>query len=178
VNGGWPIPSAEAGPDTSSPAPTKGKTMKETRKSPVLAGIFSLLPGLGQVYVGYYVTGFVYIMVVAGVMAIIADPRGHETGPLLPMFLSFFWLFNIIDAVRRANAYNLHYTGEEEKPAPTDSPLVGGLVLLVAGILFTLKYTFGLEMEWLRRYWPLGLVLGGAYLVWKYLRTRRRLRSE
>ena len=167
----------EESPDGFSPAQTKGMTMKETKKSPVLAGILSLLPGLGQVYVGYYVTGFVHIMVVAGIMAVLSDSGKHESGPLLPVFLTFFWLFNIIDAVRRANAYNLYYTGEEDKPAPTDSPLIGGLVLLLAGILFTLKYTFGLEMDWLRQYWPLGLVLGGAYLVWKYLRTRRRLRS-
>ena len=153
--------------------------MKETRKSPVLAGIFSsILPGLGQVYLGFYITGFVYILVVAATMTVMDTTRELSHEPLLPMFLAFFWLFNIIDAVRRAHAYNLYYTGEEEKPAPTDSPLVGGVVLLAAGILFTLKYTFGLEMEWLRQYWPLGLVLGGAYLVWKYLRTRRRLRSQ
>jgi len=152
--------------------------MSPTKKSPFLAGLFSLLPGLGQVYLGYYVTGFIYILVVAGTMTIInASPQnGHE--PLLPMFISFFWIFNIIDAVRRAQAYNRFYTGEAEKPAPTDSPLVGGLVLLVAGILFTLKYTFGVEMDWLRQYWPLGLVMGGVYLVWKYLRVRRAMRSE
>ena len=42
------------------------------RKSPWLAAILSAMPGLGQIYVGYYQQGFINALVVGGLIAIIA----------------------------------------------------------------------------------------------------------
>ena len=40
--------------------------MRDPRsKSPALAAILSMMPGLGQVYIGYYQRGFVHILVIA-----------------------------------------------------------------------------------------------------------------
>jgi hypothetical protein len=155
----------------------KGAIMKEQRKSPALAGILSTMPGLGQVYVGYYISGFIHMLVVSGIISTLSSSYGRGMEPFLGPFLAFFWLFNIIDAVRKANLYNLHSMGEREEPLPTDSPLIGGVVLLVAGALFTLRITFGLDMDWLAQVWPLALIVAGVYLVWKYRRARRELRS-
>jgi hypothetical protein len=156
------------------------KSMLEMRKSPFLAGLLSLLPGLGQVYVGYYVSGFVNVVIVGATITALNSMEGHHGSgePFLGIFLAFFWLFNIIDAVRKANLYNLYQLGEKERPAPTDSPLVGGIVLVVAGLLFAAKFTFGLDMDWLQQVWPLALLIGGAYLIWKYRRTKRQMRGS
>jgi hypothetical protein len=151
--------------------------MKEARKSPALAGVLSIMPGLGQIYVGYYITGFIYTLVVSGIISTLNSRFGRGMEPFLGTFLAFFWMFNIIDAVRKAHLYNLYSMGEREEPLPTDSPLVGGVVLLIAGALFTLKITFGLEMDWLAQAWPLALIVAGIYLVWKYRRARSELRS-
>jgi TM2 domain-containing membrane protein YozV len=154
--------------------------MNEMKKSPFLAGLLSTMPGLGQVYVGYYVSGFVNVLVVAGIIGVLATGGGPGRGfePFLGLFLAFFWLFNIVDAVRKANLYNLHQLGEREERLPTDSPLIGGAVLLIAGVLLTLHFTLGLEMAWLQQVWPLALLLAGGYLIWKYQRTKRELRGR
>lgn len=157
----------------------QGAHREALRKSPVLAGLLSLLPGLGQVYVGYYLVGFIHLVVVGLVITMISSHHdaSPDLAPFFGLFLSFFWIFNIIDAVRRANLYNAHLAGGREVKPPTDSPLVGGIVLLIAGLVLTLEITMGIEMEFLETTWPLGILAAAAYLIWKYVRTRAQLRA-
>ena len=74
----------------------KGNPM---RKSPALAAWLSLMPGLGQIYVGYYKAGFITILVVVSIIMLLAR-SGDSVGPFLGSFLAFFWVFNMIDAHR------------------------------------------------------------------------------
>ncbi len=147
------------------------------RKSQLLAGFLSMLPGLGQAYVGYYVSGFINIAVVGALISLLSsnDVRGAE--PFLGLFLSFFWFFNVIDAVRKAKLYNLSAIGETASPVPTDSPLLGGVALVVIGILLTLTVTFDIDLDWLEDVWPLFLLALGFYLLWKYQRARKELKQ-
>jgi hypothetical protein len=145
------------------------------RKSPTLAAVLSLMPGLGQIYVGYYIAGFVNVLVVALLINLLAHMQGPGPQPFFGLFLSFFWLFNMLDAARRARLYNRHAAGEREASLPTDSPLVGGIVLLGAGLLLTLSITFDIPLRFLETIWPLGLVLAAIYLLAKYWRTRARM---
>ncbi len=148
------------------------------RKSPTLAGILSLLPGLGQAYVGYYKSGFITVLITAAVITLIDKYEGGGAEPFFGLFLSFFWIFNIIDAVRKAKLYNQHLAGQERIEAPTDSPLAAGIILLILGLFLTLTITMGLDMDFVEDYWPLALLAGGVYLLWKYIRTRRELISR
>lgn len=163
-------------PCLESPPPRPAPT-ESLRKSPALAAILSLLPGMGQVYVGYYVAGFIHIVVVGMIITLLARNTFHGHEPFLGLFLGFFWIFNMIDASRRANHYNRHLLGTAERKAPTDSPLVGGIVLLILGILLTLAITFDLELSFLDTTWPLGLLAAAVYMLWKYAKTRRELRA-
>lgn len=149
--------------------------MNEMKKSPALAGFLSMLPGLGQAYVGYYTQGFIFILIFGACIAAMDHARGIEA--LLGPFIAFWWFFNIIDAVRKAKLYNAHQMGAAEAKLPTDSPLVGGIILLVIGVILTAHITFDIDMEWLENVWPLGLIAGGLYLVWKYQRAKQELRS-
>src|SRR2546422_5711021 len=81
--------------------------LRDTRsKSPALAAVLSMMPGLGQVSVGYYQRGFVHAAVVATLVTILASGTLDRLNPLFALFMSFFWLYNIIDAARRASLYN------------------------------------------------------------------------
>lgn len=142
------------------------------QKSPTLAAVLSLMPGLGQVYVGYYLAGFINILVVALLINTLTHIHGPGPQPFLGLFLAFFWLFNVFDAARRANLYNRHIAGTREEAPPTDSPLTGGIILLVIGILLTLAITFDIRLAFLETIWPLALVAAAVYLLVKYWRTR------
>ncbi|HZI94428.1 MAG TPA: hypothetical protein VFE84_09305 [Patescibacteria group bacterium] len=147
-------------------------------KSPTLAGFLSLMPGLGQVYVGYYQRGFVHIMVVASVIALLANDALPALIPLLGLFLAFFWLYNVIDAARRASLYNMALRGADPMAMPEDFELpgtrgsvAGGVTLMLVGFLLLLHTRFDVSLDWLRDWWPVAPLMFGAWLVYKGMTT-------
>ena len=144
------------------------------RKSPLLATLLSMMPGLGQVYVGYYQTGFMYIVTVAGTIMVLNMPGTRGLEPFLGVFLAFFWIFNMIDANRRAQYYNRVLDGADKETIPDGFPTAGGrgsvpagVILVVLGTLFILDLNFGVSLEWIENWWPLALVAGGGWLILK-----------
>ena len=72
-------------------APPKQYSATDSRyKSPALATIMSLMPGLGQIYVGYYRQGFINIIVIAGIIALLSS---HSFSHGLEPFFGFFATF-------------------------------------------------------------------------------------
>lgn len=154
------------------------------RKSPALAAILSAMPGLGQIYVGYYHQGFINILVVGTVIALLNVRgsyvvRGFE--PLFGLFLAFFWLYNMVDAYRRAMFYNhsLAGLGKGDVPETMTLPkaqgsLGGGILLIVVGLLLFANTALGLSLDWLEQWWPMGLVLCGAYLVYMNAAAKKK----
>jgi TM2 domain-containing membrane protein YozV len=175
----WPIPGMDP--------------MERKRKVPALAAILSLMPGLGQVYVGYYIRGFIHVIVVATTITLLANGAGHammdgeitrdalNAAPLLGLFLSFFWLYNMIDAWRLASLYNEALLAGRTGDAKIDLPLpsaggalTGGIVLVVVGLILFLNTMFGMSLDWLRDWWPLAPVGFGIYLIAQAVRDRKR----
>lgn len=147
-------------------------------KSPFLAAFLSLIPGLGQVYVGYYNRGFVNPVVVGGILSILIvagdSPSPPFFFPLAVIFLIFFWLYNIIDAWRRATMYNLALEGVESISLPDDmsapslgGSTFGGVVLALAGLVILLHTRFGLPVEVLEQWWPVAPIAFGGYLIYR-----------
>ena len=165
----------------------KGYFDDPRQKSAAVAALLSILPGLGQVYIGYYQQGFVNVIVVAGLIALLASGMGTGLTILAAFFLAFFWLYNMIDAARRATLYNqmLAGLGPTQLPEDVQSPsargsLVGGMILIGLGLLLFAHTRFNYSLDWLEDWWPLALVLAGAYLIysWRKERKHRAERSE
>lgn len=153
------------------------------RKSPAVAGLLSLMPGVGQIYVGYYKLGFVHNVVFGMIIAVLAA-NGGPLGSLMPtvaLFLPFFVIYNIVDAVRRATLYNLALDGVDgiELPEMTTSlpkltgSVRGGAALIAVGVVLLSNTLFGVSLDWLASWWPLGLVGLGVYLLVKANQERR-----
>lgn len=151
------------------------------QKSPFLAGLLSAMPGLGQVYVGYYQRGFVHALVVAVLLSVVSSGDLEALTPLAVVFMSFFWLYNIIDAARRASLYNQALAGIGEVDLPEDfkvpgfrGSVMGGTLIAAAGVVLLLHTRFGVSLDWLEEWWPAGLIGFGVYLVWKAWQERPR----
>jgi len=149
-------------------------------KSPALTSVLSLAPGLGQVYLGYYSRGFTHMAIVAGTIAILAEGNIPDfMYPLLGIFLPFFWLYNIVDAGRRAAYYNMVLAGSDPKgilpefdmPQRSGS-MAGGLALIFGGLFLLIHIQFGFSLRWLETWWPIIPVFIGIYLFAKGLRER------
>ena len=141
--------------------------------------MLSLAPGLGQVYLGYYTRGFTHLGIVAFVIAILAEGDIPDfMYPLLGLFLPFFWLYNIIDAGRRAAYFNMVMDGaSEDMPPEFDMPqrggsMAGGLALIAGGLFMLLHLQLDLSLRWLETWWPLIPVFIGIYLFMRGLRER------
>lgn len=151
------------------------------RKSPFLAGLLSLVPGLGQVYTGYYQRGFVHAFVIAGTITLLASGDMDALVPLAALFLVFFWLYNVVDAARRASLYNQVLDGVADVELPEDwktpgfrGSIVGGLVIAAFGVVLLLETRYDITLEWLEEWWPVGIIAFGLYLVYKAIEDRRK----
>ena len=172
-----PTPPAPVQPAPAAP-PLSPAVNDPRRKKPFLATILSVVPGLGQVYVGYYKRGFINAITVALLITFLT----LEIVPLMPLagiFLGFFWLYNLVDAGRRASLYNQALAGgtEIELPADFETPgfrgsLVGGAALVVLGLIMLSHTAFDASLAWLEDWWPLALIGFGAYLVVKAMQER------
>ncbi|HET6374006.1 MAG TPA: DUF5668 domain-containing protein [Candidatus Polarisedimenticolia bacterium] len=152
-------------------------------KSPALACFLSVMPGLGQIYVGYYQRGFVHVLVVGSVIALLADGAVPALIPLMGIFLAFFWLYNVIDAGRRAALYNLALSGAGsiKLPDEMDLPgmggsLIGGICLIAFGVILLAHTRFDMSLAWVKEWWPMAPILFGAYLAYKGATSRQQER--
>lgn len=141
------------------------------RKSPRLAAALSAVPGVGQVYVGYYVRGFVLASTFLFMLLFAANAPGYMDP--VPGFAVFFvWLFNVIDAGRMAALYNHALAGSDQIRLPEDFevPAVGGSIgggalLVLFGLIALSNTLFGMSLEWLESWWPVFPLGLGLYLV-------------
>jgi len=150
------------------------------RKSPVLATFLSFMPGLGQIYVGYYRQGFINAIVI-GTLCTLMEPAPNELTPLLALFMAFYWLYNIVDAGRRALLYNEALAGrsgielpEESKTPGMRGSIVGGLAIAIVGGILLSNTLLGMSLEWIQDWWPAALILFGLYLVGRAVIDRGR----
>lgn len=149
------------------------------RKSMLLASALSAMPGLGQIYVGYYRQGFTNILVICGLLGIVAlGAFGGALEPVAALFGVFFWFYNVVDAGRRASLYNQALAGLRPMDLPENAKgpglrgsLGGGIALIVIGLALFAHTKFGMPLEWLRDWSPLGLVAIGVWLIYEHRRA-------
>ena len=157
------------------PTPTGGRDPK----SPTLAGLLALFPGIGHLYLGAVQRGLVFTGMF---MAIVFALNSYEFRPLQPLLglgLPFLVVYNIVDAVRGARAINRAATSG--RPAPEFGvPWVSrngeaggrtaGWVLIGLGVLLLGVTRFDLDLRWLVEWWPVILIVLG----WRMLSRERR----
>ena len=168
------------------PAGMQGAMPRLQRKSPFLAGLLSLMPGIGQIYVGYYALGFIHIAVFVTSIFLLVRMSINSFSALIPalgVFLGFFVVYNIVDAARRAVLYNLALDGVQGIRLPDmnaslpklqlQGSVPAGAALIALGVVLLSNTLLGFSLDWLASWWPLGLVGLGAWLVAKARQERR-----
>ncbi len=147
-------------------------------KSSAAAGWLSIMPGMGQIYLGYYQRGFIHIMICATLITALARGVG-SLSPLFAIFLAFFLFYNILDASLRASLVNRAIAGLHGSDLPDDFEMPGsggglgtGIILTVLGGLIFLNTKFDVSLDWLEEWWPLALVAGGVYLIRKNMQKK------
>ncbi len=179
-----PPPQAAPPPGVAAPqaawSPAVGRASDPRRKNVILACVLSMMPGLGQVYVGYYKVGFIHVAIVASTIAMLSSNLPADgMYPLFGIFLAFFLLYNVVDAGRRAAYYNQALDGvsgveipdEMSLPSPGGS-VAGGAILIIVGTILLSHTALDFSMSWLEEWWPAAPILFGAYLVYRGIQER------
>ena len=142
-------------------------------KSPAVAGLLSVIPGLGHVYLGLYQRAIAFFAVWVIIMSIAPHGPG-PAGVLIP----FWWFFVLIDAVRQAKAINTTGAPESnllvgEKPMNVSGSLVFGIFLILVGVFFLIERYWRIDLSFLYDFWPVFLIAFGAWQVWLYWKAKK-----
>ncbi|HET9309238.1 MAG TPA: DUF5668 domain-containing protein [Candidatus Sulfotelmatobacter sp.] len=140
----------------------------------ILAGFFPI--GVGAVYTGQYAKGLSHLVIMVLLILGLGSDLPWYVITMLGIATGFFYVYQIIDAVRSAKAiqmgepapdpFGLAATfGAGEKFEATKVP-AGAVVLIGLGVLFLL-HTAGLFEFGLDRFWPLILIFLGVWLFAK-----------
>jgi len=188
ASAGYEGPAPQPPPAYGPPAaePRAGAPAQDPRtKSAPLACVLSALPGLGQVYVGYYQRGFVHAIVAASLVTLISTGDLDELTPLAALFMAFFWLYNIIDAGRRASMYNQVLAGGQLPDMPSDfqmpgigGSIFGGLLLIGIGFVLLMHTRFDMPLVFMADWWPVIPMLFGVYLVFRAVQEKAATKSD
>jgi|WetSurMetagenome_2_1015567.scaffolds.fasta_scaffold58294_2 hypothetical protein len=157
-----------------TPQPTYAPAVAAPRRSPGVAAILACFPGLGHLYLGLYQRGVAFFLAFA---ASIWMADHGDLGILIP----FVWFFNVIDAYRQANLINqASATGVMPEPLqlPKSRGSLGfGVFLLLLGLLLLYNQFYPLDLTFLVDWWPMLLVLAGAYMLAKHFVEQKRQRD-
>ncbi len=139
----------------------------------ILAGFFPF--GVGAVYTGQYAKGLAHLVVfgllIAGISA--SDrPHAEALGVICGIAVSFFYIYQIFDAVRSARAiqmaqpvpdpFGLAATFGGGTRIETNRIPMGAIVLILLGVLFLL-HTMGVGVN-VDRFWPVFLIGIGGWM--------------
>ncbi len=143
--------------------------------NPTVAGILGAIPlGLGAVYCGQYAKGLAHLGIVVLAIVGLSSDLPWQADTALGIFLGFFWVYQILDAVRTARAiqadepapdpFGLASTfGTGEKIDTTKVPAAAA-ILIGLGVLFLINTVFDFSLH---RFWPIILIVIGVWLFAK-----------
>jgi TM2 domain-containing membrane protein YozV len=155
-----------------APAAGGGPVQPASGPNPALAGILSgFFPfGVGAVYTGQYAKGLAHLII----FFLLVWGTGHISGLICGLGIAFFYVYQIIDAVRSAKAIQMGQpapdpfglgqtfsTGQQK----TDMAKIptGAIVLIGLGVLFML-HTMGMLEFGVDRVWPFFLLFLGFWM--------------
>lgn len=138
----------------------------------ILAGFFPF--GVGAVYCSQYAKGLAHLLIFA--MLCFAAGHAGQWGWIFGVSIAFFYVYQIIDAVRTAHALQAGQPAPDpfglaqtfsmgDKSESKNIPAVA-VILIGLGVLFLLHtmniFEFGLD-----RFWPLILIFFGGWMLAK-----------
>ena len=144
--------------------------------NPTVAGILGAIPlGLGAVYCGQYAKGLAHLGIVVLAIVGLSSDLPWQADMVLGIFLGFFWVYQILDAVRTAKAlqagepapdpFGLAQTfGTGERLDTTQVPAAAA-ILIGLGVLFLINTVFDFSLH---RFWPIILIVLGVWLFAKH----------
>jgi hypothetical protein len=154
---------------------TSDSNVIRRQTSPFIATFLSLfVPGLGAAYNGQTSKAIVHFAVFASFFQMAVVTNGVA---IFVLGVFGTWLFAAVDACRTAQLMRAGLAPDAEEDAITrqlyGNPVAWGITLLVLGVVFLAHTLLGVQFP-VKRTLPVALVVLGAYMLFDYLKRRRR----
>jgi hypothetical protein len=141
--------------------------------SPGLAFFLGWIPGVGAIYNGQYAKGVVHALIFGLLVSIVSSGAVRGFEPVFGIMIAVWLFYMAFEAFHTATKRRLGEPVDEfsslfdvsgkRGPIP-----VAPIALILLGAVLLLHTLNLLDFYYVARYWPVLLILGGAYLL--YLR--------
>jgi len=147
-------------------------------KSPLIALLLGIVPGLGAAYNGQNIKALTHFMAVIGLW-VLADVFGMPLEIAFGFGSAAFYFYSIYDAFQSAQRLRRSgdLRGEDErlKTFLQQRMNLFGALLISVGAFAILDFALP---HALNHFWPGLLIIAGVYLIWSYCRNRRAPQSK
>jgi TM2 domain-containing membrane protein YozV len=159
-------------PQPPLPPPSPFPAPPAPPKSPWLALVLSIFPGVGQIYNGQPAKGIVFFF--AWVSSIYG---AAEISPFpFALLIPFVYFYNLIDAWKSAARINARALGgqpvPEEDEDAFESPVWGG-ALVGLGLLLLFNNLGWFNLRALERFWPVLMIVAGGIFLYGAVQRRK-----
>ena len=154
------------------PYPAPGIMAPDAGASPGLAFLLGWIPGVGAIYNGQYVKGLIHVIVLGVLISIVSSDSAGGFEPVFGMLIGVWVFYMAFEAYHTARRRQLGMAVDEFSsivPMHRDrrSFPAGPIVLIAIGLLFLLNNLEILHFGQIIRYWPLGLIALGAFMLYE-----------
>jgi hypothetical protein len=139
--------------------------------SPGLAFALGFIPGVGAIYNGQYLKGLVHAVIFGLLVSLLNATDGSTGQPLIGIILCAFIFYMPFEAFHTAKRRQLGQPVEEfssliaQNRVASRAP-IGPIFLIGIGVLFLLDTLHLVEFRELARFWPVLLILAGAFMLY------------
>jgi high-affinity Fe2+/Pb2+ permease len=141
---------------------------------PALALLLGFVPGVGAIYNGQYAKGLVHAVVFA--LLVSAVSSGHNPGmeAFIGIMIAAWVFYMVFEAYHtaRKRRYGIaveEFSGQFDFRAGSGRVPVGAILLIGLGFILLLDTTDIISIDEFGKYWPIGLILLGVYLLYTRL---------
>lgn len=171
-----PAPHGSAASSTWAPPPPPPAQAPafDSSVSPGLAFLLGLIPGVGAIYNGQYAKGLVHVVIWGLLVSIVSSDAAGGLEPLFGMLIAVWHFYMAFEAHHTAKKRMLGHPVDEFsslvplKGAGAGFPVLP-VVLIAAGTLFLLNNLEIIRFYQILRYWPVFLIVLGAYMLYARL---------
>jgi hypothetical protein len=148
-----------------------GPAVAPVNNSPGLAFFLGMIPGVGAIYNGQYLKGLVHA-IIFGLLISLTNAAEHSAGqPLLGMICFAFYCYMPFEAYHTAKKRHAGMAVDEwssllAQHRYTSRAPLGPILLIMLGVLFLLDTLRVIEFRELARFWPVVLILIGAFMLY------------
>lgn len=171
------VPAPKEQPAPAAPWPAPSPQPPTADASPALAFLLGFIPGVGAIYNGQYAKGLVHV-IVFGVLVTILSSGAGGLEPVFGTLIAAWFFYMAFEAYHTARRRQLGQPVDEFSslfPVPQGAgSTLTGVALIAFGVLFLLINFDVIQLHQIVKFWPVLLIVLGAYMLYSRLGGGRR----